>query len=315
MKKEITVIALVPAFNAGTYLRAAVESLINQTRPLDRIIVIDDASTDNSISSIEDYEESGLVEIYRNEINFGKAQSLNSAFMRYDADYFILQDADDIAKPERIARQMHFMEEDTELACSSTFIEYIDATGRRIGNGELDLLNEDRLNDYLKSNEPFGLFCPAVILRAIVVQDETLQFRGQFWPADDIDLWNRIAEAGYKVRAQPEYLVKYRIHGDSAVTSNFKTSRMQFEWLRQCLRARRAGAPEPSEAEFIEKWKSASLFIRMNRYRKMSAKCLYRAAGFALAQKRYCSAISKLSTAILLDPRYSLTRLCQQFRL
>lgn len=306
------IVALIPSFNAGIFLRGSVLSLIDQTRIPDRIIVIDDGSTDNSMHTILDLEKEGKIEIHHNERNLGRALSMNAAFSRYEADYFILQDADDIAKPDRVARQVAFMEEHQDVACSSSFINYISANGKNIGKGKLDILDDNRLYEYLKGSNPFGLFCPAVILRSKVVKNRELQFRGEFWPADDIDLWNRIAEAGFKVRAQPEFLVEYRIHGASAVASNFMRTRMQYEWLRSCLRARRAGKSELTCEEFSLEWESASWIKKINRNRKNFAKACYRGAGFAFTEKKWIRFIWLTVVAFTLQPVYVIARISQQ---
>lgn len=306
------IVALIPSFNSGTFLRGSVLSLLQQTKIPDRIIVIDDASTDESINTIIDLEKSGKIEIHKNPINLGKAESLNHAFNNINADYFILQDADDISLPQRIDKQVAFMESDKNLGCSCSFIQYINKQGSSIGKGMLDLNSEDKLKDYLAGDEPFGLLCPSAIIRSTVVKDSNLQFRGRFWPADDIDLWNRIAEAGWLVLAQPEVLVQYRIHGNSAVSSNFIRSRMQFEWVRACLRERRKGRPEPDHEEFMKSWNSISLIHRMNRSRKIISKGMYRSGGFAVAERKYLSAFMLLSSAIILAPKYSISRLIQQ---
>jgi glycosyltransferase involved in cell wall biosynthesis len=257
---------------------------------------------------------SGVIEIHRNPCNMGRANSVNQIFESLDADYFILQDADDLAKPERVARQVAFMDENPDVGCSSSFVDYISAVGSHVAKGKLDLLDDARLAEYLAGDEPFGLFCPAVILRASVVKDPELRFRGQFWPADDIDLWNRIAEKGFKVRAQSENLVGYRIHGQSAVTAGFTRTRMQYEWLRSCLRARRVGKPEPTKDEFLAVWNAAPWWRRINRHRKIVAKGYYRSAGFAAAEKHYLSAAYKYSIAVFLQPGYSLRRAAIQLR-
>jgi glycosyltransferase involved in cell wall biosynthesis len=308
------VVALVPAYNPGNFLRPSVESLIHQVPHRPRIIVIDDGCSDGSIESLQDWERNGLIEIRRNPCNLGKAVSLNKAFADYEADYFIIQDADDIAVPERVARQLEFMKANPTLGCSSSFVDYISSTGKSVATGKLDLLDDDRLAEYLAGDEPFGLYCPAVILRADVVKNPELRFRKQFWPADDIDLWNRIAEAGHKVRAQPEKLVCYRVHGTSAVTSGFKKTRMQFEWVRSCLRARRAGLPEPTHEEFLKVWHSAPWWRRWDRSRKFLAKGFYRAAGFAAAERSYLDAGFKGAMAVLLQPGYALRRAASQLR-
>lgn len=308
------VVALVPAYNPGKYLKESVASLLAQVPHVPRIVVIDDECSDGAIDTLREWEERSLIEIVRNPKNLGKAESLNRAFATYDAAYFIIQDADDIAKPNRIERQVAFMEEHHDVGCSSSFVDYVNRNGSYVADGKLDLLDDRRLAEYLAGDEPFGLYCPAVILRASVVKDRSLQFRGEFWPADDIDLWNRIAEKGFKVRAQPENLVCYRVHGNSAVTSGFTRTRMQFEWLRACLRARRSGHPEPTREEFLRVWNSAPWWQRLNRSRKFLAKGLYRAAGFAVAEKAYFAAAAKGAVSVILQPSYSLRRAASQLR-
>jgi GT2 family glycosyltransferase len=311
-RSEPTVCAVISSFNSGHFLLESVRSLLNQTHKPDRIIVIDDASTDGSFNLLADLAGSGLIEIRTNTSNLGRAISINSVFRSVACDYFILQDADDIAFPSRIEHQLAFMEADRRLGCSSSFIEYIGSSGKKIGKGILDLVSNQRLEEYLAGDDPFGLFCPAIILRAEAVKHKGLQFRGQFWPADDIDLWNRIAEAGWLVRAQPETLVQYRIHGSSAVTSSFVGTRMQYEWLRACLRARRGNKPEPSREEFLALWDSAPVLERGNRFRKIQAKGLYRAAGFAFAERRLFKAAVHIFASFVMSPIYTVRRLLQQ---
>jgi glycosyltransferase involved in cell wall biosynthesis len=308
------VVALVPAYNPGRFLRESIASLIAQVPNRPHIVVIDDGCSDGSIESLRAWERDGLIEIRHNPRNLGKAESLNKGFEDYKPEYFIIQDADDVAKPERVARQVAFMEKNSDVGCSSSFVDYISADGTYVAQGKLDLLDDKRLAEYLAGDEPFGLFCPAVILRAAVVKDPALQFRAQFWPADDIDLWNRIAEKGYKVRAQPESLVSYRVHGNSAVTSGFAHTRMQYEWLRACLRARRAGQPELSRDDFLIAWNSVPWWRKIDRSRKFLAKGYYRAAGFAAAEKRYFTAAAKCAIAVLLQPSYSLRRVAAQLQ-
>jgi glycosyltransferase involved in cell wall biosynthesis len=309
---QIHAVVLIPAFNAGAYLKMSIDSLLPIKNDRIRIIVIDDASTDGSLESIRNYAERGLIEIRTNAKNLGKAESLNRAFREIETEYFILQDADDIALPGRVERQLSFMKENPEIALSSSFIRYINKEDQVIASGKLDLLSSDALRGYLSGSDPFGLFCPAAIIRRDAAKDPELGFRKQFWPADDIDLWNRIAEKGYQVRAQEEYLVGYRIHGTSAVTANFYRTRMKYEWVRESLRARRRGLPEPTEEEFFQIWCSASILDRFNRARKILAKGMYRAAGFARAEGKYhLLAIYGLSS-LLLQPFYVLKRILIQ---
>lgn len=309
---SMKIVALIPSYNAGKFLRLSVMSVLRQTMIPSQIVVIDDGSSDGSIDSISDLVDGNNVQIIRNNGNIGKAASLNRCFETIECDYFLLMDADDEAMPNRVERQVDFMQQQRDIGCSGSFVEYISETGRKIGNGTLDLITEERLAEYLRGNSPFGLYCPAVIIRGTTVKDQHLRFRHVFWPADDIDLWNRIAEAGWKVLAQPEFLVRYRIHGNSAVTSNCLKTNMQYEWVKKCLRARRSGNPEPNREEFIEAWRSEGWFRRIHKWRSMSAKCWYRSAGFRYSQKKELTAILIMAAAFCLKPIYVINRLRNQ---
>jgi glycosyltransferase involved in cell wall biosynthesis len=105
---------LIPAYNAGDYLRSAVKSIINQTyRPLE-IIIIDDGSTDNCIKSIEDIQDNRLL-ILRKE-NGGKASALNLALGVIKGQFWMIQDADDMSHPERVEKQINALLDNPDLA-------------------------------------------------------------------------------------------------------------------------------------------------------------------------------------------------------
>lgn len=311
---EPLVTAVIPCHDAAPYIRQAVESLLQQTQKPDRILVIDDASTDGSSAVLDELARSGVIDLVRNIQRSGKPDSLNRVFESITTRYIALLDADDIALPERLERQVEFMNAHPRVGCSSSFVRYINASGTKLANGVLDLLTEADFQRYMSTGEPFGLFCPAVIIRCEVLRNPALRFRPQFWPADDIDLWNRIAEAGWLVLAQPEFLTHYRIHSSSAVTANARRTREQFEWLRECLRARRAGHPEPTRAEFEARIAQMPWYVRLNRTRKLEAKAACRAAGFAYSEGRYLRASLTLLRAFCLQPGYVSGRLSRQLR-
>lgn len=93
MTTGITV--LIPSYNAGDYLREALESVFSQTYRNWKIILIDDASTDNSLSKAEEFLEDSRIKLIRNEINLGQSKSLNKGLEFVDTPYVITLDSDD----------------------------------------------------------------------------------------------------------------------------------------------------------------------------------------------------------------------------
>ena len=111
---EPLVSIVIASYNAGPYLRPAVESVLQQShRELD-ILLIDDGSEDGSIDTISHLDDSRL-RILRQE-NAGKPAAVNRALELIEGEFYAIQDADDLSHPERIARQVACFEADPELA-------------------------------------------------------------------------------------------------------------------------------------------------------------------------------------------------------
>ena len=94
---KTTVCAIVPTYNRALMLRECLDSLLAQTRPLDRIVVVNDGSTDDTEETLRSY--GAKFEILRQD-NAGKAAALNHALADCDSDYVWICDDDDIAEPD-----------------------------------------------------------------------------------------------------------------------------------------------------------------------------------------------------------------------
>ena len=306
---------VIAAYNPGSYLKEAIDSCLQQTYKNCRLIIINDASSDGTAKLLTGHGNTPAVTVITNNANKGRAKSLNQVLLNLEEPYVALLDADDVMYPDRIKKQVAFMEANPEVGASSGFMDYISSKGIVIGHAKSDLLSEKDAQRYVENKDPFAIFTPCSIIRTEIFKSDNIFFRPEFWPADDVDLWNRIHEGGWHVLVQPEFLTQYRIHANSAVTSNFFYTRMQFEFLRECMRARRRGNKEPTKKEFIRMMKSRPLWVRMNSLRKTYAKGVYRAGGFAFAEKKYLRAIRMLTLAGVLQPIYVFRRLKQQVRL
>jgi glycosyltransferase involved in cell wall biosynthesis len=116
MDNRQLVTVIIPVFNAGAYLRPAVENIINQTYSNLEIIIVNDGSSDNCISTITDLIKQDKRISLINQENAGKAAALNRALDIMKGDFWVMQDADDISYPRRIEKQLQAMQENPELA-------------------------------------------------------------------------------------------------------------------------------------------------------------------------------------------------------
>ena len=103
-----------PIFNAGSYLRLAVLSIVRQTFADWELLIIDDGSTDNALQDIADIRDH-RIRILRDGENKGLAARLNEAIDLARGRYFARMDQDDVSYPERFARQIEALDRDPQL--------------------------------------------------------------------------------------------------------------------------------------------------------------------------------------------------------
>jgi glycosyltransferase involved in cell wall biosynthesis len=255
---------LLPAYNIDKFLKEAIDSVLNQTYKDFELILIDDGSTDNTLNIMQEYANKDNRIIIDSHENMGMGESLNRALKIAKGDLIIRMDADDIMLPQRIEMQVEFMQNNPNISVSSCLAYYINENGKIIGKTFSDLKTIDDSKRYLKENEPIGLLHPGVIFRKKDIL-EIGGYRGKFWPAEDIDLWNRLLENGKNIVVIQEILMKYRIHGDSIITSKFKEGRLKFEWVRECMWLRREGEKEPNWEEFLKNYNNMPFFKKLDK--------------------------------------------------
>jgi glycosyltransferase involved in cell wall biosynthesis len=299
----MSVSVVMPAYNSACFIEEAIESILCQTYPDFELILINDGSMDKTLEVMETYAgQDSRIRLLSHE-NMGMGTSLNAAISTASGNWIVRMDADDVMLSHRIERQLQFLAERPDVAVASSLVIYIDEQGRQIGGSVSDLRTAEDFGSYLRSNELLGFHHPASIFRKDVFL-KVGGYRPQFWPAEDIDLWNRIAEEGYVVLVQQEYLLKYRVHSRSVSISGAKTARTKVRWVKECMLRRRRGQPEPSLEEFLAIEAAQPLGIRLNRQRKETAKLLYKAAVHYYSEKKLCAGLGAAAGSFLLQPSY-----------
>jgi glycosyltransferase involved in cell wall biosynthesis len=302
---------IIPVFNAEKHLIESINSVLGQTYSDFELIVINDGSTDSSLSILQKLSvQDNRIRIIDQE-NSGTAGALNRGLNEATQDWVFIMHADDIMLPNRLERQIAFLKDNPDIRVSSCFAYYISDKGKRLGKTNCRILSREQFNWHLLNNEAIGILHPGVVLHRETVLSVG-GYRQPFWPAEDIDLWNRLAEQGHLIMVQDEVLMLYRIHKGSASTSQFILARMRYEWGRACMLARRANKAEPSWEEFETQWENTPLWTKWNHMRKTNAKAYYHAAGHDCLCGDYLRGISKLCLASALQPSYVLPRLAAQ---
>jgi glycosyltransferase involved in cell wall biosynthesis len=203
------VTVLMPVYNTEKYLKEAIDSILNQTLGDFEFIIIDDASTDASVSIVQSYIDSRIKLVIKPQ-NTGYTTSLNMGLEMAKGKYIARMDSDDISVLDRFEKQVVFMEEHDDVAvCGSWF--------KCIGTNEV--IQHPATNDAIKV--AFLSYCaighPTVMLRNSFLKEHHLIYNTDMEPAEDYDLWCRIVRIG-KLANIPEVLLQYRLH-NSQVSS------------------------------------------------------------------------------------------------
>jgi glycosyltransferase involved in cell wall biosynthesis len=308
---RMKVSVIIPVYNAERYLAQAIESVLAQSHTDFDMVIIDDGSTDASLDIARSYSKRDIrVRVYT-QTNCGAGETRNRALALCSTDWVFLMDADDLMLPNRIERQLVFLSEHPDLVVASCLASYINGVGIEGGRSANSIPTKEAFHSLVAAGEAVGLLNPGVVLYRPAVL-EIGGFRGEFFPAEDSDLWNRMAERGHAMLVQDEVLMKYRIHGSSAVTSSFEQARLKYEWSRSCMAARRLNKPELNWEEFKSDWCRAPLWRKLDRWRKTQAKRNYRLAGQHRLDGQLHLAIFSMALAALLQPLYTMIRLKNQ---
>jgi len=229
---------MIPVLNGMPYFPLTLASIEAQTFKDFRVIIWDNGSTDGTIEEARRWIPSripGRVVTDR-PLPLGLARAAMVA--ECDTEFGALIYADDVNLPERLARQMAFMQDNPDVAVLGSQLRKIDSAGNDLGQlVDYPLSHELIVQEMLRSN-PIGQ--PAVLLRCAAVLAAG-NYR-DFSPThvEDYDLWLRMAAMNFRLANLPETLVQYRIHSSSTTQKSINAKRLDAEMLRRLQQA----APE-----------------------------------------------------------------------
>lgn len=240
-----TVSVLMPAYNARRYVARAVESILAQTFDDFELLIIDDGSTDDTRQILERLAARDARVRVVSRPNTGYVVALNELIGMARGELLARMDADDVALPERFARQVAYLRDHPEVVCLGGGTQTIDGAGRVVGLDEgRGLDHEEALAVALSGSSP--MVHPTIMVRRSAME-AVGGYQVRHWPAEDLDLYLRLAEVGRLARL-PEAVLQYRYHPGSV---SEKHQQAQLERFREITAeaAARLGRPH----EFVER--------------------------------------------------------------
>ena len=202
---------ILPVYNAEPYLAEAVQSILDQSFTDFEFLIHDDGSTDGSLAILQDFAARDA----RIRVTSGPNQGVGvvPGLLIADARGALIarMDADDVCLPQRLEKQVAFLEAHPDHVMVAGWGLTMDAEGRFIAPGKLPVTHEDIDGRHLR-----GL--TTILQSAVTMRTKALQAAGGYNPefpnAEDLELWLRLAEVG-KIANLPEVVIRIRIHDQS----------------------------------------------------------------------------------------------------
>jgi glycosyltransferase involved in cell wall biosynthesis len=218
------VTVLMPVYNAEKYLASAIQSILDQTYKDFELLLINDGSTDKSVEVIESFNDS-RIKLVHNEQNINVESTLNRGLDLIDTEYIARMDSDDIAFPNRLQKQVEYMDKHPEVGVCSSWIHLFDAVEYDIQNPT----DHDEIQCELLFHNVIAH--PGVIMRKSLIDKYNLRY-AKYRYAEDLDMWMRCSFL-FKLHNVPEVLLNYRISSNSVSQAH---SQLQNESINKVLK-------------------------------------------------------------------------------
>lgn len=201
---EVSVI--IPTFNTQAHIEETLASILCQNDCDFEVIVIDDASTDDTVALIRQIDDP-RVRLYVNEVNHGLPASMNLAMSLVQGKYIARIDHDDCALPDRLVTQARFLDENPHITAVGSQIQHF---------GLDDLVSDLPLDDGIIKARFVSGVCyfanPSAMWRTDFVRQNRIAYDPNLYVIDDLGFWFDCMLCGAKFANLPQVLLRYRIH-------------------------------------------------------------------------------------------------------
>jgi glycosyltransferase involved in cell wall biosynthesis len=205
---------LLAAHDDAAFLGEAIDSVLGQSLRDLELIVVDDASTDETPALLDAIPDERL-RVVRNEEQSGLAASLNRALDLAGGQYVARLDADDVALPERLERQVERLRAEPRCAVVGTAIVDLDGDGRPSVTHVLPG-GATQLRWHALFSSPF--FHPTVLVDREVLDVHGLRYDPEYLESEDYDLWTRLFAFADGANLKVPLVLK-RVHAGQASRS------------------------------------------------------------------------------------------------
>ena len=186
-KSKNTLTVLLPTYNAGAYLREAIDSILAQTYTDFEFLIINDGSKDNSEEIIRSYNDQRIKAIHQQ--NKGLITTLNEGIAMAKGNIIARMDADDVCLPDRLQVQMDFLEKNEDYVLVGSEADVMDKDGNYlmplipVGHTYEEI--QAKINDKVPFIHPCVTFRKEAVIQAGLYPKNALDF-------EDHLLWKKL---------------------------------------------------------------------------------------------------------------------------
>ncbi|MCS2889647.1 glycosyltransferase [Parabacteroides faecis] len=221
-EKHPFVSVVMPTYNVGKYIEEAVQSILNQTFLDFEFIIVDDGSTDHTPEILRSFSDPRIRLLF-NEKNEGNYPARNRGCRLAKGKYIAVMDADDVAMPERLEKQVGFMETNPDiLACGTAY--------RLLGQNKIIVqpIKWDEIRYVLLMT--YCMLHPTMIIRSEIMTKINF-YKEESICAEDYDLTLRLAINGRIVNL-PDVLLNRRLRDDQISSIHMQKQNMYGSYIQ-----------------------------------------------------------------------------------
>lgn len=201
----MTLSVVMPVRNGGALLKDAMKSILCQTLRDFEFIIINDGSDDDTEEQIKSFDDCRIKYVC-NRTSAGISACLNWGMELAKGEYIARMDADDVSLPNRLEKQVQFLDRNRDVVvCGTSAMLFNDSGFRRIAR-------MPTADGGIRCHFVFNcaLIHPSVVMRAKVLKDNAITYNSDYDGAEDYELWNRVAAYG-KFANLSDVLLRYRV--------------------------------------------------------------------------------------------------------
>lgn len=203
---------VLPVWNGERFFVEAVASVLSQTLENIELLIVDDGSTDATPEMAQDFaRRDPRVRVIRLGRS-GIAKALNTGIVEARGRYVARMDADDVALPPRLQKQIEYLDANAACVAVGSAVQLIDETGESVGTNVFPEHHAD-IAHMMTHTWSTAIAHPTVVARREALLAAGC-YRSDREPSEDLDLWFRLSGIG-KLANLREQLMKYRRHRDT----------------------------------------------------------------------------------------------------